>query len=71
MKFCKVSRRKNILKKKKRRKVDWNGHILRGNFLLKLVFEGKIEERSDARTREREEASSNWMIVRNVECIVD
>jgi hypothetical protein len=35
----------NILHTTKRRKVNWIGHILRGNCLLKDVIEGKLEER--------------------------
>ena len=33
----------NILQTVNRRKVNWIGHILRGNCLLKQVTEGKIE----------------------------
>jgi len=35
---------RNILRAVKIRKVNWAGHILRRNCLLKRVIEGKIEE---------------------------
>jgi len=31
----------------KRKKANWIGHILRGNWLLKHVIEGKIKGRKD------------------------
>ena len=37
----------NILQATKRRKVNWIGHILRRNCLLKHVFEGNIEGRKE------------------------
>jgi hypothetical protein len=38
-----VKEERNILHTIKRRKANWIGHILRRNFLLKYVTEGKIE----------------------------
>jgi hypothetical protein len=38
-----VTDERNILQTTKRRKAKWNCHILRGNFFLKHVVEGKIE----------------------------
>ena len=38
-----VKKEKNILYKRKRRKVNWIGHILRKNCRLKHVIEGKVE----------------------------
>jgi hypothetical protein len=40
-----VKKERNILHKIKIRKVNWIGHILRRNCLLKHVIEGKIEGR--------------------------
>jgi hypothetical protein len=36
---------RNILRKIKRRKATWTGHILRRNCLLKRVIEGNFESR--------------------------
>jgi len=36
-----------------RERLNWIGHILRGNCFLKHVVEGKIEGRSDGKTRKR------------------
>jgi hypothetical protein len=38
-----VKKERSTLRTIKRRKVNWIGHILRGNCLLKHVIEGKIE----------------------------
>jgi hypothetical protein len=46
-----VKEERNILHTVKRREADWIGHILRRNCLLKHVFEGKIEERTDVTGR--------------------
>jgi len=35
----------------KRRKANWNGHMLRGNCLLKHTVEGKIEGREEVTGR--------------------
>jgi len=48
---------RNILHTVKRRKANWMGHILRGNWLLKHFIEGKIEgglEVTGRRGRRRE-----------------
>ena len=37
-----VKEEKNILPTTKRRKVNWIGHILRRDFLLKHMIEGKV-----------------------------
>jgi hypothetical protein len=42
--LLRVSEQRNILRKTKRRKAGWIGHILRGNSLLKHDTEGKTEE---------------------------
>jgi len=38
-----VEEERNILLAIKRRKANWIGHILRRNFLLKYVIDGKIK----------------------------
>jgi hypothetical protein len=38
-----VKGERNIQPAIKRRKANWIGHILRRNYLLKLVFEAKVE----------------------------
>jgi len=40
-----VREERSILRRIKRRKANWIGHILRRNCLLKRVIEGKIEGR--------------------------
>ena len=40
-----VKEKRNILDTVKRSETNWIGHILRTNFLLKHVIEGKIEGR--------------------------
>jgi hypothetical protein len=47
---CTVKEERNILHRAKTRKANWIGHILRRNYLLKHVMEGKIE-RSNGRDR--------------------
>ena len=49
----KVKGERNILHTINGRKGNWIGHILRSNCLLKYVIEGKIEERSDGKTRKK------------------
>jgi hypothetical protein len=46
-----VQEERNILHTVKRRKANWIGHILRRNFLLKRVIEGKIEGRIEVAVR--------------------
>jgi hypothetical protein len=40
-----------ILREISKRKANWIGHILRRNYLLQQVFEGKIEEGVDVTER--------------------
>jgi hypothetical protein len=42
-----VKEEKNVLHAIKRRKVNWLGHILRRNCLLKHAIEGKLEGRRE------------------------
>jgi hypothetical protein len=44
---------RNVLHTVKRRKGDWISQILRGNWLIKHVIEGKIEGSSDGKLREK------------------
>ena len=46
-----VKEEKNVLRKIKRRKAKWIGHILLSSCLLKQVSEGKIEGRIEATGR--------------------
>ena len=41
--LLRVNEQRNILHEIRKRKVNWIGHILRRNFLLKQVIEGKIK----------------------------
>ena len=41
--LLRVNEQKNILHEIRKRKVNWNGHILRRNCLLQQVIEGKIK----------------------------
>jgi hypothetical protein len=47
----KVTKERNILHTIKRSEANWIGHILRRNWLLKYVVEGKIEARIEAMGR--------------------
>jgi hypothetical protein len=38
-----VKKERNVLRTIQRRKTNWIGHILHRNYLLKHVFEGKVE----------------------------
>jgi hypothetical protein len=46
-----VTEKRNIQQTIKRRKTNWNGHILRRNWLLKHGVKGKIEGRIEATGR--------------------
>jgi hypothetical protein len=47
-----VKKDRNIIHTMKRRKVNWIGHILCRNCLIKHVIEGKIEEAIKVRGRQ-------------------
>jgi len=52
--LLRVNEQRNILHEMRKRKANWIGHILRRNFLLKQVIEGKINgEMEVARRRGR------------------
>jgi hypothetical protein len=48
-----VKEQRNILHDISNRKANWIGHILRINCLLQHVIDGKIEGRSDRKTRKK------------------
>ena len=47
-----VTEQRNILNAIRKRKANWIGHILRRNFLLKQVIEGKIKEEIEVTRRQ-------------------
>jgi hypothetical protein len=49
--LLRVSEQRNILHEIRKRKVNWIGHILRRNCLLKEVIEGKIKGRIEVTRR--------------------
>jgi hypothetical protein len=51
--ILRVSEQRNILHEIRKRKANCIGHILRRNFLLKEVIEGKIKERIEVTRRRR------------------
>ena len=51
--LLRVNEQRNILHEIRKRKANWNGHILRRNCLLKQVIEGKIKREMEV-TRRRE-----------------
>ena len=48
-----VKEERNIVHTVNRRKANWIGHILRGNWLLKYVTEGKLEKKDGTGRRGR------------------
>jgi hypothetical protein len=65
-----IKEERNILQTIKRRNVNWIGHILRRNWLLKHVIKGNVE-RQEGRWREVEEEgmSRSWITLRKREYI--
>jgi hypothetical protein len=49
--LLRVSEQRNILHEIRKRKANWIGHILRRNYLLKEVTEGKIKGRIEVTRR--------------------
>jgi len=49
--LLRVKEQRNILHEKRKRKVNWIGHILRRNCLLQRVIEGKIQGRIEVTGR--------------------
>jgi hypothetical protein len=52
-----VKKERNILRKIKRMKVNWIGHLLSRNYLVKSIIQRKIEM-TEVREDEEEEVSS-------------
>jgi hypothetical protein len=46
-----INEQRNILHEIQKRKANWIGHILRRNYLLKQVIEGKIKEEMEVTRR--------------------
>jgi len=59
-----VKEERNVLQTIKRRKANWNGHILPRNCLLKNVIEGKIEGRVGVTEDDEEDVSCYWKALR-------
>ena len=49
--LLRVEEQRKILHEIKKRKANWFGHILRRNYLLKQVIEGKIKEEMEVTRR--------------------
>jgi len=56
-----VKEERNILQTVNRRKVNWIGHIFRGNCLLKHVIGGRMEERIDVTGRRARKHKQYWI----------
>ena len=65
--ILKVKEQRNILHEIRKRKANWIGHILRRNFLLQRVIEGKIKGGIEVTGREEENVGSYWMALRKRE----
>ena len=50
--LLRVKEKRNILHEIRKRKANWNGHILRRNCLLQRVIEGKIQGRIEVTGRQ-------------------
>jgi len=59
--LLRVKEQRNILHEISKRKVNWIGHILRRNCLLKRVIEGKIKGRRRDYSHLKEEALDRTM----------
>ena len=51
--LLRVNEQRNILHEIRKRKANWNGHILRRNCLLKQVIEGKMKGEMEVTIRRR------------------
>ena len=65
--LLRVKEQRNILHEIRKRKANWIGHILRRNFLLQRVIEGKIKGGIEVTGREEENVGSYWMTLRKRE----
>jgi hypothetical protein len=50
--LLRVKEQRNILHEIRKRKANWIGHILRRNYLLQLVTEGKIQGETEVTGRQ-------------------
>jgi len=66
-----VKEERSILHKRKRRKANWIGHILRRNCLLIHVIEGNIEGKIEVAGRGEKDVSSYWMTLKEREDTVN
>ena len=62
-----VNEQRNILHEIRKRKANWIGHILRRNYLLKQVIEGKIKGEMEVARRRGRDVRSYWMTLRTGE----
>jgi hypothetical protein len=67
IRFRGVDEQRNIVHEIRKGKANWIGHILRRNYLLKQVIEGKIRERWKRQEDVEEEVGSRWMTLRTGE----
>jgi len=68
-----VNEQRNILHEIRKRKANWIGHILRRNYLLQQVIEGKMKGQIEVTRRRgrRRNVRSYWMTLRTGEDIVN
>ena len=66
--LLRVNKQRNILHEIRKRKAKWFGHILRRNFLLQQVIEGKMKGQIED---EEEGVRSYWMTLRTGEDTVN
>ena len=62
--LLRVNEQRKILHEIRKWKANWVGHILRRNFLLKQIIEGKIKGEMEVKKDEEEDVRSNWMTLR-------
>ena len=70
--LLRVNEQRNILHEIRKRKVNWIGHILRRNCLVKQIIEGKIKGRIEVTKEDEEEGvRSYWITLRTGEDTVN
>jgi hypothetical protein len=65
--LLRVKEQRNILHEIRKPKANWIGHILRRNFLLQRVTEGKIQGGIEVTKNKKEDVGSYWMTLRKGE----
>ena len=68
--LLRVNEQRNILQEIRKRKANWIGHILRRNYLLKQVIEGKIKGEMEVARRRGRRRKNYWMTLRTGEDIL-